>query len=1068
MADTGKQSPLGINVIGSYLLNQGLLINPVTASYMGESKTNDTYTFGSCITDTCLNVLTYAINDGYLRGPGDSNATLSDTTYNNLISIGSTSLGALGNSKPPTYQAIDPSGNWTDNAVAYGARLGITRDGTNPPYPGPATSGYGNYDASALAGYSDPLQGNGVINQEQNATWIPYNTTNPNMSVTQWGWIRCHALQAWNEFNWNGDEVDATTVSYKEFCSSLLSSASFLAYTNQVIMAAHNSQTFLDGSFSNMDDLISADIMGVSLATREFGEDLENLGKLIELSMLDALGLPSLLLSTLGKNNGIVQDLVLALLASGLDSSEITGLTTGAILSPSDDQEKKIYSAFLIIRGENLQEVLAPTQIRTQGLETLADLLDVRKLFPNSYQSLTVPKYNSDLGLPTNSKTYYPIYIDDGVNPALSTPEMQEYVGVQIPNGPPPILETAVSIDNVSMPEKGFGSYLYGIIPQEQAIAIGALAFSLRQVRKIEQISFDRFSKAVRSLESTIGLPLTAGTSKPTDQSMIDNIVQFQALGSGPYGTYTMSDLFGCMSGLPYPWENLYDRILELETDALQSIYDDLFLAVTWEAPQISVIYDTYVVNEGTEEDPIFVTYYSVTGVDVDASGGGYGRGNAPEPIITISNGGEAVGVFGTDSSTAGSNGEGPYGRLLVAILTDPGPDGTSIPTATIEYPPLVPGTNSVTGSVGWPAPMNTQVQNYIDLANAEIALIAQNNPEQAQLLDVYWKGMGEQLMVEQRTRYNALVPVTIPKDPFTNPYPQSINIFVDSLPELAQDTKPHMSAQTIEAISDFSDVGGQSTVGMMRQERNQRRLQNAGITLDNSVPVDMSSSDIKTLTTNGTIPAGIANNIPSPLINIIREETPEILDEVEGYTNPAWFAVEVANQVVKPAPKGIYIPTDSALIGSYIPSQSDKRGDLTPILRGVPIPSVMATVPASLSSAISGVPTVGLDSTVTTGTLIERPVDGFEGISQPSSDGGFEGLGAGTTVFGAGGGAGSSSTGANPSQIVIVQTPFQLDPANVGDNLNIDYTGGVLSPSTYNVTEAIEKVVECNCDCWL
>jgi hypothetical protein len=401
---------------------------------------------------------------------------------------------------------------------------------------------------------------------------------------------------------------------------------------------------------------------------------------------------------------------------------------------------------------------------------------------------------------------------------------------------------------------------------------------------------------------------------------------------------------------------------------------------------------------------------------------------------------------------------------------------------------------------------MNAQVQNYINLANAEIALIAQNNPEQAQLLDVYWKGMGEQLMIEQRTRYNALIPVTVPKDPFTNPYPQSINIFVDSLPELAQDTKPHMSAQTIEAISDFSDVGGQSTVGMMRQERNQRRLQNAGITLDNNIPVDMSSSDIKTLTTNGTIPAGISNNIPSPIINIIREETPDILDEIEGYTNPAWFAVEVANRVVKPAPKGIYIPTDSALVGSYIPSQTDRPGDLTPILRGVPVPSVMSSVPASLNSATSGVPTVGIGSTTTSGTLVDSPINGLSpgsGSSSGSGSGanaGAGGSGSGGSGGGGGGGGGGGSgggggaggagldsgagagldsgagagldsnfnSGSNPSQIVIVQPPFQLDPANVGDNLNIDYTGGVLSPSTYNVTEAIEKVVECNCDCWL
>jgi hypothetical protein len=34
MADTGKQSPLGVNVLGSVLQNTGLNINPVAAAHM--------------------------------------------------------------------------------------------------------------------------------------------------------------------------------------------------------------------------------------------------------------------------------------------------------------------------------------------------------------------------------------------------------------------------------------------------------------------------------------------------------------------------------------------------------------------------------------------------------------------------------------------------------------------------------------------------------------------------------------------------------------------------------------------------------------------------------------------------------------------------------------------------------------------------------------------------------------------------------------------------------------------------------------------------------------------------
>jgi hypothetical protein len=995
MADTGKQSPLGINAIGSLLVNQGLAINPVAESYMGSSKTNTGYVPGKCVTDTCLNSLTYAINDGYLRGPGNSNATLTNTTYNNLISIGASSLGALGNSKPPTYIAVDPSGNWTTNAVAYGARQGITRDGTNPPYPGPATSGYGNYDAAALPGYSDPLQGNGVIDQKQNATWIPYDTTNPNKSVTQWGYIRLHALQAWNEFNWNGSEVNAVNSSYTEFCSSLLSSASYIAYNNQIIMATHNSQTFLDGVYSNMDDLISSDVAGVSLATREFGEDLINLGNLIDLSALDSLGLPSLLLKTLAANNAVIQDLVLALLASGLDSNIISAATSGEEFFPDDTQETYIYSAFLIIAGENLEAILATLQCKTQGLETLADLLDVKKLFPNSYDTLTVPKYNSELGLPTNSKTYYPIYVDGGVNEALSSPEMNEYVGIQIPQGPSPTYDFTLSEENITVPESGFGSYLYGILPQDQAIAIGALAFSLRQINKIEQVDFQQFAKVVKSIETTVGLPLTNGTSKPTDQASINNSIDKQALGTGPYGTYTMSDLFGCMSGLPYPWENLYDRIIELETPNLYSIYDSLYLAVTWEGAVLA-----YTLDSNSPSD------YFISTISIVNPGGGYGRGDAVAPTISLPYGASATCTIGTDPADIGT-----YGRLTGVTLVSGGSHSNSSGWyANIEFPPTATlgGTNTVSGTVGWPNPMNSVVQNYIDLANNEIQLIADNNPAKTQLLTTYWNMMGSQLAIEQRTRYNALSIVSVPKDPFSNPYPESINIFVDSIPELAQDTKPHMSAQTLEAIADLSTVGGQSIVAMMRQERNQRRLQQAGISIDNNIPIDMSDIDLKTLTTNGTLPAGVNNSVPSPLINLVRSEDPELINEVEGYTNPAWHTNELDNTIVSPKPNGLYIPTDSELIGTYLPVETTKPGDITPILQGVPVPTASIEVPASLTNV---------------------PAE---------------------------------------SDIVIIQTPAQLDPSNVSDNLNSDYIGSVLLPSSYTNNAAIDKVVDCNCDCWV
>lgn len=1021
MADTGKQSPLGINVIGSYLLNQGLHINPVAQSYMGTSKTNYDYSFGKLVSSTCLRLLTWAIHDGYNRGAlGPSSTkvpTLTTATYDNLISIGANTIPALGNAKPPTYIVEDPSGVWTDTAVIYGKQTNSVSDWPKL-LPGPATSGYGNYDPSIPFG--DLLQGHGFVDQKQNATWYPYNSINPNHSVTQWGYIRLHALQAWNEFNWNGTEVELTTPEYKEFLSSFLAAQSFINYTDQVIQANQNAKTFLDGAYSNMDDLISADIYGVNLANTLFGTDLEKLGKVLNLSRIDSFGLPSVLLQTLGENNAVIQDLVLALLSSGLASDEVQGLISGAITTPTIEQEQKIYSAFLIIIGENLQEILAPLQCTTQGLKSLADLLDVKKILPNSYRALSVPKYNSELGLPTNSKTYYPLYKSGGLNESLTTETMNDYVGTQTPKRPPKIVRNrTVNSKNITAPKRGFGSYLYDILPRKQAVAAGAFSFAMRQVKNIDRVDIKKFARAVKSLENTRNLNLVNGTSKPTNQTAIENLQLKESLGSGPYGAYTMSDFFGCMSGLPYPWEKIFNSIKNLETKELYDLYKELFLAVTWESASITVVPES---REVEVSPGVFQTEYRVGSFIVANSGGGYYRGNGPAPTITTSNGGSGTTTIGTNDADASSLGLGTFGRVKTATVTDKGAWQTTIPTAAIQAPPtsLSGGTNSSPGTAGWPGTMNATVQQYIDQANSIIQNIASNNVEKTSLMNTYWNVLGGQLKIEQRARYIALSPVPVAKDFFANPYPTSINVFIDSIPNLAQDTRPHMTAQTLEAISNLSTVGGQSTVAQMRQERNQQRLITAGIPLDNNIPTEISNMDKKTLITNNTIPAGINNVIESPTLTLINE-SPEIYGDITngvvGFVNPAWSVNEINGESITPIPSGVYVPSDTNLIGDYIPALTSTEGDITPILNGNPVPVVNTLVPASLD---------------TTGTL------GTVGTGSPATN-----------------------------QIVTISAPDQVD-TNIPSNLDTSYTSSTMLPATYTVDEAIDKVIECNCDCWV
>jgi hypothetical protein len=368
MSDTGKQSPLGVNTLSSLLQNQGFNINPIMVDFTGVSISESSATnLGKIVNETCIRLLTYAINDAYVRGQVD------EPTYNNLITIGADTIPALGNTPPPTY-------NWT---------------------------GYPNwvYDESTYT----------------------YDYDN---AVTQWGYVRLFALQGYNEFNYN-DGLPA----YKDYLSAFTAASSFVEYTNKAIMSMTNSQDFLEGTYSNMNDLISADIAGVSLATTTFGRDLITSGKAINLSTISTFGLPSNLLLTLVQNNALTQNVSLALLASGIQQSELSQILDNTITATTE-QERNIYGAFNLIVGDSLNEVLVPLNCKVRGLESLADLLNPQKLFPNSYQTLTVPVYNTTQSV-TNSKTYYPIYSGGGVNGNLNSPQVSNQIGTQTPTGAP-------------------------------------------------------------------------------------------------------------------------------------------------------------------------------------------------------------------------------------------------------------------------------------------------------------------------------------------------------------------------------------------------------------------------------------------------------------------------------------------------------------------------------------------------------------------------------------------------------------------------------------------------------
>ena len=762
MSNSGIQSPLGVNVLGALLNNQGLTINPVAKQILGESTSLSTYTYGTIITGTCLNYLVQAINEAYTIG-------IDTTTYNNLISIGAGVIPALGNSKPTTY----------------------TNTGSN-------TGPLGNLPAWGGANYTAGAE------------------------CTRFGFMRLIALQAYDEFNYN-----ASLPAYKDFLNSIQICQGFILSQNNSIQSLNNSKTFLTGVYSNINDLITGDISGVNLATLAFGRDLQNLGKAIDLSTIASFGLPSNLLITLQKNNAVTKSVSLALLSMGFSVSDIQQISNG-LIGVTKSQEKQIYQAFSIILGQDLIDVLIPLNCKTLNLQSLVDLLNPLKLFPNSYKSLTVPVYNLTSG-PTNSKTYYLIYNNDGVNSVLNQPSIANQIGIITPPGPPPVKQQVIvdSVENAysqlseiqqqnvvkqyneyingpkfndlineikinndysitggsskisfneylrtiwfattadtsnnsltstannityQPPAVGFGSYLDKILPDDIALSAGAFSYSMQQIKNITNIPIEKFAQVVSTLETTKLLSIN-GTSVPVDVTGVNQALSLISNGSGPNGTYTLSDFFGSMSSLPYDWTRIKTLINDLETNKAGSAG-----------------------NRGLYQ--IYQALYNA--------------------------------VVANNPST-------PLGEAAIQAL--------------------------------------------IDEANTEIQNIYNANSLKATELNTAYNILGTQLNKEQTSRAASLFPVPNPRDDSLSRYPETQMSFVNAIPSMSTDTRPHMFAQTLEAITDLAILGGQSIVGMLRETRNQTRLSLIGIPTDNNISQTLSSKDNKILVANGVLPGTI------------------------------------------------------------------------------------------------------------------------------------------------------------------------------------------------------------------
>ena len=194
---------------------------------------------------------------------------------------------------------------------------------------------------------------------------------------------------------------------FGKFAQAFGAAQGYISLTNNIINSAVNvnSTDYLGPTFSNQNNLITADIAKVNLAFPAFGADLADTGDLIAFDNLSQFGTPSGLLQQLARQgrmlNGSTPCVTAALRAQGLTDQNISDLVNNNVQSLFNPQgltanqfdrlQKRCYPALVNVTGSCLQDVLAILNCTLPNIETMADLLNPVKLFPTSYSSLTLP-----------------------------------------------------------------------------------------------------------------------------------------------------------------------------------------------------------------------------------------------------------------------------------------------------------------------------------------------------------------------------------------------------------------------------------------------------------------------------------------------------------------------------------------------------------------------------------------------------------------------------------------------------------------------------------------------------
>lgn len=172
-------------------------------------------------------------------------------------------------------------------------------------------------------------------------------------------------------------------------------SQGYVQQTNQLIATSVNASSG-NVVYVSQDVTSTGGLSQVTQAFSAFSKDLANLGSLIDLSNLNNLGSPAALLQQVVTRGVLPAGVATALLESGVSQDVINNIETNGM---TDSQQKNAYIGMTKVTGSDLTQVLATLNVNTTGIATMADLLNPVKIFPNSFQTLTVLTANGIRGI---------------------------------------------------------------------------------------------------------------------------------------------------------------------------------------------------------------------------------------------------------------------------------------------------------------------------------------------------------------------------------------------------------------------------------------------------------------------------------------------------------------------------------------------------------------------------------------------------------------------------------------------------------------------------------------------